>query len=72
MSAWLYAYAFVAFWFFVAEAIGSRQIVLSAISGLMWPIAIPLGLWVAFNPKKAERIRARHGTAGHPSGGPRS
>lgn len=42
-----------------------RQPVMAAVSALIWPIYLPLGIWVACNPKKAERIRQRFGT--HPT-----
>ena len=34
----------------------------AAFSALIWPIYLPLGAWVAANPRKAERIRQRFGT----------
>jgi hypothetical protein len=42
-----------------------RQPVSATVCALIWPIYLPMGIWVACNPKKAERIRQRFGT--HPT-----
>lgn len=39
-----------------------RNPIVAAMSALLWPIYIPLGVWVACNPKTAERIRRRFGS----------
>lgn len=39
-----------------------RQPVVAAFCAAIWPIYLPIGIWVALNPKKADRIRRRFGT----------
>ncbi len=66
MLFWLYVWLFPGLWFGLTELITARpfrppNVLFAALSGALWPLAMPLGLWVAFNPQKAERIRRRFG-----------
>ncbi len=65
---WLFPALFV----FLTEAIDARtktavEYAFAALAGLLWPLFIPFGLWVALNPRKAERIRQRYGAAASPT-----
>ena len=48
------------------DAHARRKPVMAASAAMLWPIYIPVGVWVACNPVKAERIRRRFGL-GDPS-----
>lgn len=63
---WLYVWLFPGLWFALTELITSRPFrplyaVFAGLSGALWPLTLPLSVWVAFNPQKAERIRRRFG-----------
>lgn len=64
---------FLVFWLAMAVGVFATELcldsrarrhpVMAAISAAIWPVYLPLGIWVALNPRKAERLRRRYGTA---------
>lgn len=73
MNDWLHMWACPALTLYALELWTDRrarqQPFMAAFSAAIWPVYIPIGLWVACNPKLAESLRQRFGTAAHPKAG---